>query len=99
MMTRTHPSGEEIELYAIGALDAVKFEDIESHFKACERCAGALEGQARLDFALERVAESFRTADALPPVLDPPVVLKPRRSFLGFALGAGTMAAACAIAF
>jgi hypothetical protein len=57
----------ELELYVVGALDASLVEGFESHCATCDRCAGALAGEAQLEVAFEQIASRpVRVAAARP---------------------------------
>jgi hypothetical protein len=60
-----HPHRDDIERYAIGALDEVQFADIQLHFRTCEACAAELQREARLDLAIGEVARTLPARSAL----------------------------------
>lgn len=71
MSRQVHVTGQELELYVMGALDAARVDAFESHCATCEACAEALAGEAELEVAFEQVARApvaakTRVAAALP---------------------------------
>ena len=54
-----HPISTELERFVQGEPSSV---DFEAHVAACERCARALAGEARLELVLEEVARERRGA-------------------------------------
>jgi hypothetical protein len=88
-MSTQHATSAELELYVLGALETAHAERVEAHCAACDRCAAALAGEARLETAFEQVAaRSVR----------PPVARPLRAAGYGVA-GLVTMAAAFLIWF
>jgi anti-sigma factor RsiW len=53
-----HATASELELYVIDALDPLSAAEVEAHVSACEACALALAGEARLEMAFAQVADS-----------------------------------------
>jgi hypothetical protein len=66
-MGEVHLSASELELFVIGGLGHVRAAAVEAHVGACERCAAALTREARLEMALDEVANAAVTRD-LPAV-------------------------------
>jgi anti-sigma factor RsiW len=66
-MSGRHATSAELELYVLGALDAARVQEFEAHCAACDACAAALAGEARLEVAFEQVARrSVRVAVVRP---------------------------------
>lgn len=59
MNANDHPRREDIELYAVGGIDAVEFADIERHFAHCEKCSASLAKEAALEDAFGRLARDL----------------------------------------
>ncbi len=55
-MSTQHATSAELELYVLGALDGERAQRVEVHCSACDACAAALAGEARLETAFEKVA-------------------------------------------
>lgn len=66
-MTALHPTADELELYVTDMLAGHRASEIEDHVIECERCAGALAAEARLEVALEQVA-AFRADKSIAPL-------------------------------
>jgi anti-sigma factor RsiW len=66
-MSTQHATSAELELYVLGALETAHAEKVEAHCAACDRCAAALAGEARLETAFEQVA----ARSVRPPVARP----------------------------
>jgi len=62
-MGEVHLSASELELFVIGGLGDVRAAAVEAHVGACERCADALAREARLEMALDEIANAAMTRD------------------------------------
>ena len=60
-MTTLHPMASDLELYVMGALDAVTGARVEAHVAECSACAEALAHEARLEMAFEQIAHEPET--------------------------------------
>ena len=60
-MTTLHPMASDLELYVMGALDAVTGARVEAHVAECDACAEALAHEARLEMAFEQIAHEPET--------------------------------------
>lgn len=54
-MSGQHATPAELELYVLGALGDDRVESFEAHCAACDACAAALSGEAKLELAFEQV--------------------------------------------
>jgi hypothetical protein len=61
-MNMGHPSVNELELYVLGGLDAVRTDALETHVASCHTCAIALRREACLELAFEQVARRTQRA-------------------------------------
>jgi anti-sigma factor RsiW len=86
-MSGQHATSAELELYVQGALDADRIEAFEAHCAACDACAAALSGEAKLEMSFEQVARRVVRVQALRPV----------RAFAYGAAGLVAMAAAAVL--
>jgi anti-sigma factor RsiW len=67
-MSGQHATSAELELYVLGALDADRIESFEAHCAACDACAAALSGEAKLEIAFEQVSRRIARVQVLRPV-------------------------------
>jgi anti-sigma factor RsiW len=67
-MSGQHATSAELELYVLGALDADRIESFEAHCAACDACAAALSGEAKLEIAFEQVSRRVARVQVLRPV-------------------------------
>ncbi len=91
-----HVDDEELALYVIGALDAVRCDAVESHVMECEPCAERLAREAWLEAAFDEVA---RRAIARPRLAGARIARRRNGRFMGGVAGALAAAAAIVLMF
>jgi anti-sigma factor RsiW len=67
-MIGQHATPAELELYVLGALGEDRVEAFEAHCAACDACAAALSGEAKLELTFEQVARRSVRAPVVRPV-------------------------------
>ncbi len=72
-MSGRHATSAELELWVLGGLDPERAAWVEDHCAACDACASALAGEARLEVAFEQVARQAARAPAAPAIAAHPV--------------------------
>jgi anti-sigma factor RsiW len=96
-MSEVHLSARDLEAFVIGALDPVRASEVEAHVLECERCSSALAGEAKLEMALDEIANAPTVRDVPAPR---PISIRARqvaRARTGFLMAAaGTLSLAAA---
>src|SRR5689334_17557150 len=67
-----HPTKEQIELFILGDREQIPVAELEAHFSRCDRCAGELERQARLELELGEVANAASFCPSCERMTDEP---------------------------
>ncbi len=95
----SHPDPNQIELFAIGALDPEEVAEISEHLDHCSRCSADLARELELERKLGELGRYADRDQAVAPIHELAPARRRRSVARYAAVVVGTIAAAAAVAF